>query len=211
MPRQMRAEVTREAVLRGAAEVFVRLGYANASLNEIIDESGVTKGALYFHFGSKEELARGVIDAGFARSSQAGLAKIDERTPALETMIELSVLSVDLSLSDPVVRAMFRLVIEIGDYCGSGENLFELWLGTLRRLAQRAQDEGDLSADFDPDAAGLLVFQMIVGARTVAAGLGRRERSIEHVELMWTNLLPALVPEPKVEYFRQFAARRMRA
>ncbi len=137
MPRQVRAEATRESVLRGAADVFMRLGYANASLNEIIDESGVTKGALYFHFGSKEELARGVIDAGFVRSSEAGLAKIDERTPALETMIELSVLSVDLSMSDPVVRAMFRLVIEIGDYRGSGDNLFELWLDSLQQLARR--------------------------------------------------------------------------
>ncbi len=210
MARQVRAEATRESVLRGAAEVFVRLGYANASLSEIIDESGVTKGALYFHFGSKEELARGVIDAGFVRSSEAGLAKIDERTPALETMIELSVLSVDLSRSDPVVRAMFRLVLEIGDYRGSGENLFELWLGSLQQLAHRAREEGDLSPDFDPDAAGLLVLQMVTGARTVAAGLGRRERSIEHIELMWANLLPALVPESKVEYFRQFAARRLR-
>lgn len=210
MPRQVRAEATRDSVLRGAAAVFMRRGYANASLNEIIDESGVTKGALYFHFGSKEELARGVIDAGFARSAEAGLAKIDERTPALETMIELSVLSVDLSMSDPIVRAMFRLVIEIGDYRGSGDNLFELWLQSLQQLAHRAREEGDLSPDADPDAAGLLVLQMIVGARTVAAGLDRRDRSIEHVELMWANLLPALVPAPKLEYFRQFAARRMR-
>lgn len=66
MVRQERAEATRDSVLRGAAGVFLRLGYANASLSEIIAESQVTKGALYFHFGSKEELARAVIDEGSA-------------------------------------------------------------------------------------------------------------------------------------------------
>ncbi|WP_156509801.1 TetR family transcriptional regulator, partial [Rhodococcoides corynebacterioides] len=57
MVRQARAEITRDTVLAGAATVFLRLGYANASLSEIISQSQVTKGALYFHFGSKEELA----------------------------------------------------------------------------------------------------------------------------------------------------------
>ncbi len=45
MVRQERAEATRDSVLRGAAGVFLRLGYANASLSEIIAESQVTKGA----------------------------------------------------------------------------------------------------------------------------------------------------------------------
>jgi transcription-repair coupling factor (superfamily II helicase) len=53
MARQARAEITRDSVLAGAADVFLRLGYANASLSEIIAQSNVTKGALYFHFGSK--------------------------------------------------------------------------------------------------------------------------------------------------------------
>ena len=47
--------------------MFFCLGYANASLSEIIAQSNVTKGALYFHFGSKEELARAVVDQGNER------------------------------------------------------------------------------------------------------------------------------------------------
>ncbi|CCW12469.1 ScbR family autoregulator-binding transcription factor [Rhodococcus aetherivorans] len=210
MARQVRAEVTRDSVLRGAAEVFMNLGYANASLNEIIQQSGVTKGALYFHFASKEELARAVIDEGFARLGSAGLSAISDRTPALETMIELSVLTVDVSHADPIVRAMFRLVIEIGDYRGSGEGVFAIWLSTVQDLAKRALAEGDLSEELEPDAVGLLVLQALTGARAVAAALNRRDELVEHLENMWRLLVPALVPADKVEYFRQFVSRRLR-
>ena len=40
--RQARAEITRDALLTGAAEVFLRLGYTNASLNEIMAQANVT-------------------------------------------------------------------------------------------------------------------------------------------------------------------------
>ena len=56
-----------------------------ASLSEIIAESQVTKGALYFHFGSKEELARAVIDEGSARFDAKCELWLDRRTPALES------------------------------------------------------------------------------------------------------------------------------
>ena len=63
MARQERAVRTRHAVIRAAAEVFAERGYAAATIAEILDRAGVTKGALYFHFDSKEALARGVIEA----------------------------------------------------------------------------------------------------------------------------------------------------
>ncbi|EME61918.1 MULTISPECIES: ScbR family autoregulator-binding transcription factor [Rhodococcus] len=210
MARQVRAEVTRESVVRGAAEIFMNLGYANASLNEIIQESGVTKGALYFHFASKEELARGVVDAGFARLAEAAVATINDRTPALETLIELSVLTVDLSRNDPVVRAMFRLAVEIGDYRGTGDRLFDTWLATMRDLAKRALAEGDLNEDVDPDMVGLFLLQVLTGVRMVAAALDCRDALVEYLENAWGLMLPALVPPAKAEYFKQFASRRLR-
>src|SRR6185312_4610860 len=109
MARQARAEITRDAVLAGAAQVFLRLGYANASLNEIMAHSNVTKGALYFHFGSKEELARTVVDLGDRRLRDAMQTYFDQRVPALESCIGISYVVADLAVSDPMVGAMLRL------------------------------------------------------------------------------------------------------
>lgn len=61
MAQQERAVRTRRAVLEAAATVFAERGYAAATIAEILRRAGVTKGALYFHFGSKAALARGVL------------------------------------------------------------------------------------------------------------------------------------------------------
>ncbi len=53
MARQERAVRTRHAVVQAAAQVFAERGYAAATIAEILDRAGVTKGALYFHFDSK--------------------------------------------------------------------------------------------------------------------------------------------------------------
>ncbi len=63
MVRQLRAEATRAAALRAAADLFLDVGHANATLSQVSAQSGVTKGALYFHFASKEELARAIVEA----------------------------------------------------------------------------------------------------------------------------------------------------
>lgn len=57
MPQQERAHATREAIVSAAAGEFDRAGHAAISLNDILRRSGVTKGAFYFHFPSKEAVA----------------------------------------------------------------------------------------------------------------------------------------------------------
>src|SRR3954469_23777145 len=61
-PRQARALATRGAILAAAAEEFAAASYHQASLSRILERSGVTKGALYFHFVSKESIALAVVD-----------------------------------------------------------------------------------------------------------------------------------------------------
>ena len=63
MLKQVRAEQTRDAIVRGAAEAFDKHGFVGATLGDVTTYAEVTKGAVYFHFRSKEELARAVIDA----------------------------------------------------------------------------------------------------------------------------------------------------
>ena len=60
-PRQARALATRDAILDAAALEFTRHGYHAASLSQVIERSGVTKGALYFHFASKQDMALAIL------------------------------------------------------------------------------------------------------------------------------------------------------
>lgn len=58
---QARAVATRAQIVLHAAEAFEKAGFAGASLGTILASAGTTKGALYFHFRSKEALARFII------------------------------------------------------------------------------------------------------------------------------------------------------
>ena len=60
MVKQARAQATRDAIILGAAETFERSGYGLSSIADIATASSVTKGALYFHFQSKDDIARAV-------------------------------------------------------------------------------------------------------------------------------------------------------
>lgn len=60
MVKQERAARTRRTLIRAAAEVFAREGFAPASLTTISRQAGVSNGALHFHFTSKNALAQAV-------------------------------------------------------------------------------------------------------------------------------------------------------
>lgn len=54
--RQIQAENSRKKLLSVAGELFFRYGYKDVSVNDICREAGLTKGAFYYHFASKDEL-----------------------------------------------------------------------------------------------------------------------------------------------------------
>jgi AcrR family transcriptional regulator len=57
-----RAESTRRALLSSARKLFGSRGYANTSVDEVVKDAGVTKGALYHHFKDKDDLFRSVVE-----------------------------------------------------------------------------------------------------------------------------------------------------
>ena len=57
---------TRTALLEAAARVYARRGFEGATLDEVAEEAGFTKGAVYDHFGSKEKLLFALLDEHLA-------------------------------------------------------------------------------------------------------------------------------------------------
>ena len=59
---ERRRELTRSALVEAAADVFARRGFDGASLEEIAEIAGFTRGAIYSNFGSKEDLMLAVVE-----------------------------------------------------------------------------------------------------------------------------------------------------
>jgi AcrR family transcriptional regulator len=71
-------EHVRTRLLHAAVRVFDRKGYVGASVREVAELAGVTKPALYYHFGSKEGVLRAILDQAkqeFSRVAERALGR----------------------------------------------------------------------------------------------------------------------------------------
>ncbi|UYP19619.1 TetR family transcriptional regulator [Rhodococcus sp. Z13] len=140
---QERARRTRAAIVRSAAAEFAKRGFAAASINAILEQSNATKGAMYFHFASKEDLARAVLDEGIEHYRAIVDKWMD--APGLDPFQRLRGMVGDLGAAlhdDVIIAAEFRLVTEpefIGEARLRGSTV---WGRAGYQLAVQAQEQG---------------------------------------------------------------------
>ncbi|MEU1286139.1 TetR family transcriptional regulator [Kitasatospora sp. NPDC005856] len=208
---QERSERTRGRLVGAGAALFDRRGYAGATLGEIAAAAGVTKGALYFHFASKEELAREVFGQA-ERSLRSACAGLCASSSPLQGVIDAGYWLVDALGADPVIRAAFRLGREDAGWpaapttaglitADAGQPTFAdmrgfhgVWAGLVRDLLVGARSAGELrdrSGGLGPET---LLVTAACGLEVVFAdGCPAEERS-RRVGALWDWLLPCLVP-----------------
>ncbi len=122
MPRQLRAEQTRATIITAAADLIDRHGYESTSLSDIVAHAKVTKGALYFHFAAKEDLAHAILELQ-AKAARQLVADVESRGgSSLEALMRTTFGIARLAVEDPVPRAGLRLAtadIAVRPRCGT--------------------------------------------------------------------------------------------
>jgi TetR/AcrR family transcriptional regulator, transcriptional repressor for nem operon len=167
------SERTRERLLQAASREIYRSGFQSASVDTILAVAGVTKGALYYHFDSKEALGHAVIDeviatcvrAKWVRPLQNGTDPIDALIGAVQGIpvrpadvrggCQLNNLAQEMSSLDAGFRK--RLAI-----------IFDAWREAVASVLREGQAHGSVRCDVEPaDAAGLLI-AMVEGYASLA-------------------------------------------
>ncbi|GHE42756.1 ScbR family autoregulator-binding transcription factor [Streptomyces vinaceus] len=195
--RQERAEITRQAILDGAAIAFDHFGFGAASLSDVVKHAGVTKGALYFHFQSKEALARTLMDEQFQVSE--GVPAIEE--PGLQTVIDLTHQMAHGLRSNVRIRASIRLVIEFGSFTNPDPTPYNTWIDTVFSCLKPAQERGDILRSLDLyDLSTLLVGSFTGIQVTSHVRTGRGDLHARVIDL-WNFLLPGIVPADRLLRF----------
>ncbi|MEU6212060.1 ScbR family autoregulator-binding transcription factor [Streptomyces sp. NPDC090085] len=196
--RQERAEITRQAILDGAAIAFDESGFEGTSLSDVVRHAGVTKGALYFHFPSKEALARTLMDEQF----QVAAHVPDAEDPGLQTAIDLTHRMAHGLRTDVRIRAGIRLVIEFGSFTSPDATPYDTWIATCRSCLGPAQRQGDIHPSLDVDALSVLLVGAFTGIQVTSHVRTRRADLHERVADLWNVLLPTIVPAERVARFR---------
>src|SRR2546421_2503555 len=98
-----RSATTRAALLAAARGLFAEKGFAATSRDEIAERAGVTRGALYHHFESKEAVLRAVVVEMEDELVEQVAAATSGMAPGIEQLRTGCLAYID-SLSDPAVR-----------------------------------------------------------------------------------------------------------
>ncbi|MFE4516122.1 ScbR family autoregulator-binding transcription factor [Kitasatospora sp. NPDC056783] len=212
---QERSERTRGRLVEAGAALFDRRGYAGATLGEIAAAAGVTKGALYFHFASKEELA-GAVCVQAERLLRVVCADLRASSSPLQGLIDAGYWLVDVLGADSVIRAAFRLGREdTGWQAGAGpagppgqpafagmRGFHSVWAGAVRDLLAGARRAGELRERSDGLGPETLVVTAACGLEVVFADGCPAEERVRRVGALWDWLLPCLVPPGAVAGYR---------
>ena len=163
---QERAKISRRQILQGAADRFEVTGYGSTSMNDIVSAAQMTKGAVYFHFSSKDELAQAVIEEQHQISISAFTAVAATGAPALEQLVMVCHEMGRQLVAEPIVRAGIRLTLELASADGS-QGPYVAWIRELRKLAEAAKLEGDIRDDVEPESVGRVVISAFTGVQLV--------------------------------------------
>lgn len=204
MPRQVRSETTRQKILAAAVEVFSEVGYAAAAWSAIIERSGMTKGALYHHFDSKESLASAVLEEASALATFHTMS--ESPAPALENIIHGMFAVADLLASDKAARVAGQLTFALGEFSATATRVRADWVSEMSTAVRRAAAEGDVRPELDGDSVGEALVAAMFGTQLLnnaPAGADTTTR----LSQMWELLLPALTTEASLPYMREFLRR----
>jgi len=206
MALQARSEATRQKILDAAIDLFSEVGYAAAGLGEIIERAGMTKGALYHHFDSKDALATAIIEQGTHLTRDAFHHVCQSSSPALENLIHGVFLVTDLLVTDKTARTAEQLTRGLAEFNSAAAQVWNSRLDAMTTQARRASTEGDLREDLDPYVVSESILNTMLGAQL----LSKTADGNDHIKRLTRSLeflLPAIVADPSLAYFREFLAR----
>ena len=203
---QARAEVTRHRIVDAAVALFSENGFGGTGLADILQRAGVTKGAFYYHFDSKDALAVAVIEQFQIAIRDAFRRNIDPlAAPGLENIIRGTFAVARLIQNDLAVRVGNELSQSLGQVSDAGPRVFRQTSVAFVDEVKKAFAAGDIRDDADPDDVGEVIWIGVIGCQFLSAAIG--DDSVARLGRAWRVLLRAVVPEPSLAFFYEVLER----
>lgn len=179
--RRRQPDVTRERLLQAAFEEIYRRGFQGASLDTILAQAGVTKGALYHHFPDKAALGYAVVDEvvkGLLLERWLGVLEDQPGDPlsALQGMLRERLAQLkphEVELGCPLNNLGQEMSPLDEQFRRRIAATFETWADGFACLLRQGQRDGTVRGDLDPAP----VARFLVAAIEGSFGLAKSARS----------------------------------
>lgn len=163
-----RKEARPAEIVAAALQVFAEKGFAGARLDDIARRAGVSKGAIYLYFETKEDLFEAVVTQGVAPNVDAALTLLASHPGPFASLVEALAERVATMISTTPIGGVVKMVI------GEARNFPELarvWhdrlagraIGALTAAIAAAQARGEVKAGEPRVYALTLISPLLVG------------------------------------------------
>ena len=162
--RTSKADATRRELLDAALAIITERGYSAATVDQIVEAAGVSKGVAYYHFSSKADIAQCLLVEGvdtLCSSFQQVVGEMPTATEALMAMVEVFA---SFIFQNPAFGRFFvsELWREGRAWTGSMRQHEERLLAVLREQLVRGQREGTVRPEIDPAFEAVALVGMIL-------------------------------------------------
>jgi AcrR family transcriptional regulator len=186
---------TRELILNAAANEFRQYGFSGARLARIVEQTGLTKGAMYHLFESKEALAQALIQGKYDHWPSI-IRDIDARglrgVPAAKAIIE----NVVIAMRDDVrILAGMRLSQEL-HLVTADNDPYARWASVIESYLALGVEDGTVRSSLDLLQTAHVIVSCSFGIQFVAHETGTASQVRRQLDAMWDILTPGLTPQP---------------
>ncbi|MET9558476.1 ScbR family autoregulator-binding transcription factor [Streptomyces sp. NPDC006645] len=185
MARQERGVRTRRAILEAMASLIDEVGYGAATITMLVERTGLTRGALYFHFASKEEMARGVLAEALTSEG------VREQNLKLQEWVDVGMVLAYRLPREPLMSAAITLSIDTKVRRILGTRWPD-WVDLGRGLLDEAGRRGELLPHADPHTASRLFVGAWTGVQVVRETLPGSPELVEEISALYQLILPNL-------------------
>lgn len=170
-------DITRGKILDAAFTEMHRHGFQAASINTILGATGLTKGALYHHFPTKQALGLAVVDEVIhGRLEQRLFHPLRESDRPVQTLLDIlegfSMRAAELvPLGCPLnnlMQEMSPLDSEFKEHLGT---ILNTWRHAVQNALERGREQGEVGAAVDCEAAALFIVSAWEGCIGIAKNL----------------------------------------
>ncbi|SDL05166.1 transcriptional regulator, TetR family [Maridesulfovibrio ferrireducens] len=164
------AEKTRQALLSSAFKVFSTKGYAKTTLQDIAEDSGVTRGAVYWHFKNKTDLFEKLLDHAFLPVQSIIFSKFDDKSSPEEILVTLMKIWLNHATSDKNFRTAFEIIFnktewsdELMPFKLKYKNEEFKFIKQVELIFERGINEGVFRKDLKPAVASAFYYSSLFG------------------------------------------------
>jgi AcrR family transcriptional regulator len=172
---------TKERVLSAALDVFAERGYHAATVEEIAERAGMTKGAVYYWFRDKEDLACDLQRQVWTTIATEAQRALDPDANAIDNL-KLAFRGYLLSLDDSAqARFFLRDCWAVASLDAANREQLEMGVGLVQQLVQDGISRGDV-VDVDAETFTRVLLGAFAEATLHVLTKGHSEQAVEVVE-----------------------------